>query len=291
MEKIQRIQTLVKELNTAFDAYYVKDNPTLTDKQYDTLYDELTALELKTNYILSSSPTQKVQGSILDSLKKVQHTEPMLSAEKSKDINDVIKFMGNQDCVLSWKLDGLTLVLRYNEGKFIQAITRGGGDYGEDVSEAVKTFTNIPLTIDYNGYLEIRGEGLVEFKEFERINEELIAKGEDTYSSPRNLASGSVRQLDATITKKRNLIFIAFGIVKCDKEISYKFEQLSFLKSLGFTVVENTLITKKEIIIAVDLYKTKIESLPFLTDGLIVEYNDIAYGKSQGVTGHHSKSL
>ena len=291
MENINRIQELVKELNVACEAYYVKDNPIMSDKNYDALYDELTTLQNETNYILSSSPTEKVQGKVLDSLKKVQHTEPMLSADKSKDINDVIKFMGNQDCVLSWKLDGLTLVLRYNEGKLQQAITRGGGDFGEDVTEAVKTFTNIPLTIDYNGYLEIRGEGLVEFKEFERINEELISKGEDTYSSPRNLASGSVRQLDSNITKKRNLIFIAFGIVKCDKEISYKFEQLSFLKSLGFTVVENTLITKKEIQIAVDFYKTKIESLPFLTDGLIVEFNDIAYGKAQGSTGHHSKSL
>jgi len=291
MENIQRIQTLVKELNVACDAYYIKDNPIMSDKIYDSMYDELTALELKTNYILSSSPTQKVQGAILDSLKKVQHTEPMLSAEKSKDINDVIKFMGNQDCVLSWKLDGLTLVLRYNEGKLQQAITRGGGDFGEDVTHTVKTFTNVPFTIDYNGYLEIRGEGLVEFKEFERINAELIAKGEDTYSSPRNLAAGSVRQLDATITKKRNLIFIAFGIVKCDEWFAHKINHLMFLKSLGFTVVKHMLITKEEIINAIDFYKTKIEALPFLTDGLIVEFDDLAYGKAQGVTGHHSKAL
>lgn len=291
MGKVYRIQALVKQLNVACNAYYVKDNPIMTDKQYDALYDELTSLENEINYILSSSPTQKVQGKVLDSLKKVQHTEPMLSAEKSKDINDVIKFMGNQDCVLSWKLDGLTLVLRYDEGKFQQAITRGGGDEGEDVTHTIKTFTNVPLTIDYTGYLEIRGEGLVEFKEFERINAELISKGEDTYSSPRNLAAGSVRQLDATITKKRNLIFIAFGIVRCDEWFMHKMNQFMFLKSLGFTVVEHTLITKEEIVIAVDFYKTKIEALPFLTDGLIVEFNDIAYGKAQGTTGHHSKSL
>jgi DNA ligase (NAD+) len=291
MKKINRIQELVKELNVACEAYYVKDNPIMTDKSYDALYDELTALQNETNYILSSSPTQKVQGKVLDSLKKVQHTEPMLSAEKSKDINDVIKFMGNQDCVLSWKLDGLTLVLKYNDGKFLQAVTRGGGDEGEDVTHTVKTFSNIPLTIDYTGYLEIRGEGLVEFKEFERINTELVSKGEEEYSSPRNLAAGSVRQLDSTITKKRNLIFIAFGIVKCDEWFAHKINQFMFLKSLGFTVVEHTLITKEEIVIAVDFYKTKIEALPFLTDGLIVEFNDIAYGKAQGVTGHHSKAL
>jgi len=291
MENVSRIQELVKQLNVACKDYYVSDNPTLTDKQYDTLYDELTALELKTNYILSSSPTQKVQGNVIDSLKKVQHTEPMLSAEKSKDINDVIKFMGNQDCVLSWKLDGLTLVLRYNEGKFQQAVTRGGGTEGEDVSHTVKTFSNIPLTIDYKGYLEIRGEGLVTFSEFERINAELVSKGEEEYSSPRNLAAGSVRQLDSNITKKRNLIFIAFGIVKCDKTIKQKWLQFEFLYELGFTVVEHNLLSKNEIIKMVDVFKSKIESLPYLTDGLIVEYNDIAYGKSQGSTGHHSKSL
>ena len=291
MENINRIKELVKELNVACETYYVKDNPIMSDKIYDSMYDELTALELKTNYILSSSPTQKVQGAILDSLKKVQHTEPMLSAEKSKDINDVIKFMGNQDCVLSWKLDGLTIVLRYNEGKFQQAITRGGGTEGEDVTHTVRTFSNVPLTIDYKGYLEIRGEGLVEFKEFERINAELISKGEEEYSSPRNLAAGSVRQLDSNITKKRKLIFIAFGIVKCDNPTPQKLLQFEMLRDLGFTVVEHILVTKNSLKSMVDIFKEKIESLPFLTDGLIVEYNDIAYGKSQGATGHHNKSL
>jgi len=291
MENIKRIQELIKELNVACYDYHVKDNPTLTDKKYNALYDELTALELKTNYILFSSPTQKVQGSILDSLKKVQHTEPMLSADKSKDINDVIKFMGDQDCVLSWKLDGLTLVLKYNEGKFLQAVTRGGGDEGEDVTHTVKTFLNVPLTIDYTGYLEIRGEGLVSFKDFERINEELIANGEEPYSSPRNLAAGSVRQLNPNITKKRNLMFIAFGIVKCDEWFMHKMNQFVFLESLGFTVVEHTLLTKKEIQVSVDFFKSKLETLPYLTDGLIVEFDNIAYGKAQGFTGHHTKNL
>jgi len=291
MENIQRIQTLVKELNTACEVYYVKDNPTLTDKQYDTLYDELTALELKTNYILSSSPTQKVQGSILDSLKKVQHTEPMLSAEKSKDINDVIKFMGNQECVLSWKLDGLTLVLRYYKGNFIQAITRGGGDEGEDVTHTVKTFLNVPLTIDYTGYLEIRGEGLVTFKDFERINEELIANGEEPYSSPRNLAAGSVRQLNPNITKKRNLMFIAFGIVKCDKDLREKCLQFEFLRGLGFQVVDHELTTTEFVEHQIGNFQGRLENLPYLTDGLIVEFDDIAYGKAQGFTGHHTKNL
>ena len=291
MENIQRIQTLVKELNLACDAYYVKDNPIMSDKIYDSMYDELTALELKTNYILSSSPTQKVQGKVLDSLKKVQHTEPMLSAEKSKGINDVIKFMGNQDCVLSWKLDGLTLVLKYNEGKLQKAVTRGGGDEGEDVTHTVKTFSNVPLSIDYAGYLEIRGEGMVAYSDFERINNEVIAKGDEPYKSPRNLAAGSVRQLDSNISRARNLMFVSFGIVKCDEWFMHKMNQFMFLKSLGFDVVEHVLVTKNEIASFVNIFESKLEILPYLTDGLIIEIDDIVYGKAQGFTGHHTKNL
>ena len=290
MDNIKRIQELVKELNGHCYSYYVLDKPTISDKQYDKLYDELQLLESQTNYILSSSPTQKVQGEVLPFLQKVKHTEPMLSAEKSKDINDAIKFMKNQDCVLSWKLDGLTLVLRYNEGKFQQAITRGGGEEGEDVTHAVKTFTNVPLAIDYKGYLEIRGEGLVTFQDFAIINANLIAKGEDTYSSPRNLAAGSTRQLNANITKERNLIFIAFGIVKCDKEFPTKCHQFEFLNELGFEIVYYVSVDKELINDYVENFKAKIPNLPYLTDGLIVEFNDIAYGKAQGSTGHHGKN-
>ena len=290
MDNIKRIQELVKELNGHCYSYYVLDKPTISDKQYDKLYDELQLLESQTNYILSSSPTQKVQGEVLPFLQKVKHTESMLSAEKSKDINDAIKFMKNQDCVLSWKLDGLTLVLRYNEGKFQQAITRGGGEEGEDVTHAVKTFTNVPLAIDYKGYLEIRGEGLVTFQDFAIINANLIAKGEDTYSSPRNLAAGSTRQLNANITKERNLIFIAFGIVKCDKEFPTKCHQFEFLNELGFEIVYYVSVDKELINDYVENFKAKIPNLPYLTDGLIVEFNDIAYGKAQGSTGHHGKN-
>ena len=291
MEKIQRIQSLVKQLSIASKAYYADDNPIMTDKNYDQLYDELQTLEQKTGYILSSSPTQKVQGEILPFLKKVKHTEPMLSAEKSKDINDILKFMGNQECVLSWKLDGLTIVLRYNNGRFQQAITRGGGEEGEDVTHTVKTFTNIPLTIDYKGYLEIRGEGLVPLNEFERINLELISKGEEAYSSPRNLAAGSVRQLDANITKERNLFFIVFGIVKCDKEFKEKYEQFKFLSKLGFETVYHEVIDKTTLEQWINIMNGMIPNLSFLTDGLIIEFNDIVYGKTQGVTRHHTKNM
>jgi DNA ligase (NAD+) len=291
MENIKRIQKLVKLCNYHSNLYYTQDKPEISDKEYDKLYTELEQLEQQTNYILSNSPTQKVQGEVLNSLQKVQHTEPMLSAEKSKDINDVIKFIGNQECVLSWKLDGLTLVLKYNNGKFQQAITRGGGDIGEDCTHTVKTFTNIPLEIDYKGYLEIRGEGLVTFEEFNRINTELISKGEEPYSSPRNLAAGSVRQLDANITKQRNLIFIAFGIVKCDNRIFYKNLQFKFLSSLGFETVYHEVINENTLYSWIDIYKSMIPNLSFLTDGLIIEYNDIIYGQQQGFTGHHTKNM
>lgn len=289
MNKIERIKELVKQLNYHDNKYYVKDKPEISDKEYDQLYYELVKLENETNYILSSSPTQKVKGKVLPFLKKVQHTEPMLSAEKSKDINDVKKFMGDKECVLSWKLDGLTIVLRYNQGKFQQAITRGGGLDGEDVSHTVRTFANIPLSIDYKGYLELRGEGLVTFKDFERINNELLNNGQETYASPRNLAAGSVRQLDANITKERKLIFIAFGIVKCDTEFTTKLSQFNFLDTLGFQVVNHRPVYKGTFELLINKFKEYIPNLTYLTDGLIFEYDDITYGKSLGSTGHHDR--
>lgn len=289
--KIERIKELVNICNYHCDLYYKKDKPEISDKAYDNLYNELLELEEETGYILSISPTQKVQGEVLEGLAKVKHTKPMLSADKSKDINDIIKFMKSKECILSWKLDGLTIVLKYNNGKFQQAITRGGGEYGEDVTHSVKCFTNIPLNIEYKGYLELRGEGLVPFKEFERINQELIDLDEEIYSSPRNLASGSVRQLDSAITKHRKLIFIAFGIVQCDNFIEYKDMQFKFLNDMGFTVVEHTKVVVDNIKDIVEQYKEAITDLEYLTDGLIIEFNDIMYGESLGAGGHHTNNM
>ena len=291
MDKIKRIQELTKLLNQYSYEYYVLDSPTISDKQYDQLYNELESLEKEMDYVLSSSPTQKVQGEVLPFLVEVKHTEPILSADKSKDIKDVIKFMKDQECILSWKLDGLTLVLRYNNGKLQQAITRGGGYSGEDVTHTVKTFINVPLNIDYYGYLEVRGEGLVTFKDFERINAELIAKGKEPYSNPRNLAAGSVRQLDANITKERNLLFIAFGIVKCDNRINFKDTEFEFLQDLGFEVVYHEIVTKDTLEKWINKFESMLPNLSYLTDGLIIEYVSIQYGKKQGITGHHSKAL
>jgi len=184
-----------------------------------------------------------------------------------------------------------TIVLRYNNGKLEKCLTRGGGEEGEDVTHTVKTFANVPLKIDYSGYLEIRGEGLVTFENFEKVNNDLIINGEKTYSNPRNLAAGSVRQLDARITKKRNLIFIAFGIVKCDKDFEFKNDQFHFLESLGIDVVFYQIVDRSIIVESVNLFNKNIKKLSYLTDGLIIEFNNIEYGKSQGVTGHHSKAL
>jgi DNA ligase (NAD+) len=292
MNKIERIKELVKLCNYHNNLYYTKDKPEISDKEYDLLQNELESLEKETGYILASSSTQKVQGEVLPELIKVQHSEPMLSAEKSKDINDVLKFMGNKECVLSWKLDGLTLVLKYNNGKFLQAITRGSGYEGEDVSHSVRTFTNVPLTIDYKGYLELRGEGLVLLSELEKVNAELIAKGEEPYSNCRNLASGSVRQLNSQITKSRNMIFIAFGIVKCEGELwNSKYAQLAWLSDQGFEVVYHEMVNNTTVEKWINIFQGMIPNLSYLTDGLIIEFEDIAYGKAQGFTGHHTKNL
>ena len=199
MEKIERIKELVETLNRASDAYYVNDNPIMPDKKYDELYDELEKLEKETGYILTSSVTQKVQGKVLEGFQKVTHSKPMLSAAKTKDIKEIKKFIGNNDFYCSYKLDGLTLVVVYDGGKFKQAITRGTGLIGEDVTEQAKMITNLPMHIPYDGYLELRGECVVSWDNFHKINEKL----EDPYSHPRNLAAGGLRNLDTNITKER----------------------------------------------------------------------------------------
>ncbi len=293
MSEVQRIQELVKICNYHDEKYYTNDKPEISDKEYDKLYYELKSLEEKTGFIIASSPTQKIKGEILPFLNKVVHTKPMLSADKSKNIDDVLKFMKDKVCILSWKLDGLTLVLKYDNGVFKQAITRGRhGIEGEDVTHTVRHFTNLPLKISYAGYLELRGEGLISYKDFNRINDELIKNGEETYSSPRNLASGSVRQLDSNITKNRNLFFIAFGIIKCEDEVwDSKYAQLAWLQNQGFETVYHEIIDKNTLVKWVEIFKSMVSNLSFLTDGLIIEFEDITYGKSLGSTGHHSRAI
>ena len=297
MDKIKRIKELINQLNDASYAYYAKDNPIMSDKQYDDLYDELSELESSTGIILAGSPTQKVQGYVVDSLNKVKHSKPMLSANKTKDINEIKKFIGNYPCVMSWKEDGLTIVLRYVNGILAQAITRGSGDLGEDVTHTMKMCKNIPFRLPYCVNIEVRGECVISWKEFERINSRL----DTPYKHPRNLASGSVRQLDSNVLKDRELTFKAFELVQDElytesKKNSFLEEQIlninesfAYLQELGFDVVEYEYVTKDNVEELINKYVP--ENYGYPVDGLIFEYDDYLYGKSLGETSHHPLNM
>lgn len=297
MNNIKRLRELVTILNEASYAYYAKDNPMMSDKQYDDLFDELSELEALTGIVLAGSPTQKVQGYVIDSLTKVKHSKPMLSANKTKDINEIKKFISNHLCVMSWKEDGLTIVLRYVNGIFTQAITRGTGDLGEDVTHTMKMCKNIPVRLPYCVDIEVRGECVISWKEFERINSRL----DNPYKHPRNLASGSVRQLDSNVLKDRELTFKAFELVQDDlynklKKTLFLEEQLldindsfAYLEECGFDVVEHEYVTKDNV---EELIKKYIpENYDFPVDGIIFEYDDYLYGKSLGETSHHPLNM
>lgn len=279
MNKIERIKELVEQLSKASDAYYVNDKPIMSDKQYDELYDELETLEKETGYILTSSVTQKVQGKVLDGFTKVTHSKPMLSAAKTKDINEIKKFIGNNDFYCSYKLDGLTLVTTYENGKFKQAITRGTGLVGEDVTEQAKMIGNLPMSIPYDGYLELRGECVVSWENFNKINSKLT----ESYSHPRNLAAGSLRNLDTNITKERNLSYVVFECVSnTSKLLNNKLDELGYIEYLGFEVVEANYGQIEDCI-----EKMQPECYKYPVDGLIFELNDKAYSKSLSATSHH----
>ena len=285
MEKIRRIKELVELLNKASDAYYVNDNPIVSDKKYDELYDELEALEKETGYILASSVTQKVQGKVLEGFQKVTHSKPMLSAAKTKDINEIKKFIGNNNFYCSYKLDGLTLITIYEGGEFKKAITRGTGLVGEDVTEQAKMINNLPMHIPYDDYLELRGECVVSWDDFHKINEGL----NEPYSHPRNLAAGSLRNLDTNITKQRNLSYVVFECVSDlnnydpAQVFDSKWLELYFLKDLGFTVVPVGVDLSVE-----DLVNAMTPELcPYPVDGLIFEMTSKKYSKSLPSTGHH----
>lgn len=284
----ERMLELIRRLKDADIAYYRDDNPVMSDRDYDALMDELKNLEQDTGLILSGSPTQKVSGEILEELTPVRHTRPMLSADKTKSIDDLIKFAGGRDVILSWKMDGLTLVLRYNNGLLEQAITRGReGIIGEDVTHTVRTFTNVPLSIPSHAKFEVRGEGVISWENFEKINLSL----DEPYRSPRNLAAGSVRKLDAAEAGKRHLEFFAFDLVT-DMQLSTKHEQLEFLKHNGFAVVPYfRLSAASPIELTKAIEQADLKKFGYPADGLILEYDDIAYGKSLGFTGHHENRL
>ena len=276
MDKIKRLKELTEMLQKASFAYYGEDNPIMNDKEYDTFYDELSDLEKETSCILAGSPTQKVQGYILDGFKKVEHSKPMLSADKTKDIEDIKRFINNESFYCSYKLDGLTLVVKYADGKFTQGITRGNGLAGEDVTAQCRFIKNLPMQISNKNPIELRGECVISWKEFRRINREL----DEPYSHPRNLAAGTLRNLDLNIVKDRNLSFVVFEMVT--PTFTYKWDGLKMLEGLGFECVGRA---KGRIEDCIEGMQPEFYKYP--TDGLIFEINNFELSKMLGSTSHH----
>lgn len=288
-KKINRMKELIEILNNASRLYYQYSTPIMTDFEYDKLYDELEKLEKETNTVLSNSPTQNVEPEAIDSLVKVEHPAPMLSLSKTKSISELASFLGNQEGLISWKLDGLTIVLTYKDGKLSSGVTRGNGIIGEVVTENVKKFKNIPLTIPYKGTLVVRGEAVIKYSDFNKMNEELDDDSSQ-YKNPRNLCSGSVRQLDSKVTAKRNVNCIIFALIESEKKFKLKSEEFEWLKSLGFDVVEYHKVTSNNIEEQVLYFKNKINEYDIPSDGLVLLYNDIEYGKQLGTTAKYPKN-
>lgn len=284
-DRLQEIKERVELLNKAGKAYYQEDNEIMTNFEYDKLYDELVELEKETGIILSNSPTQNVGYEALDELPKERHESTMLSLDKTKEVETLRDWLGSQEGLLSWKLDGLTIVLTYEEGKLVKAVTRGNGEVGEVITNNARVFKNIPLTIQYKGTLVLRGEAVIKYSDFAKINEE-IEDVDSKYKNPRNLCSGSVRQLNNEITAKRNVHFFAFSLVNASDEDfnNSREEQMNWLSAQGFDVVETKKVTAETIADTVKWFSDTIVENDFPSDGLVLVLEDIAYGKSLGAT-------
>lgn len=282
---LQRMKELVEKLNQAAKAYYQEDREIMSNQEYDSLYDQLEQLEKETGTVLTNSPTVRVGYEAVNELPKEEHPSPMLSLDKTKDREVLRGFIGNHKCLLSWKLDGLTIVLTYENGELVKAVTRGNGIVGEVITNNARVFKNIPLRIPYKGQLVLRGEAIITYSEFERINE-TIGDADAKYKNPRNLCSGSVRQLNNEITAKRNVRFYAFALVSAqDVDFSNSREQqFIWLKKQGFEVVEYKVVTSENLDEAMDYFSKAIVNNDFPSDGLVVTYDDIAYGESLGST-------
>lgn len=285
--KINRIKELNVILKKASEAYYAMDESIMTDHEYDALYDELVRLEEETGVILAGSPTQTVGYEAVDELPKEKHPSPMLSLGKTKSREELASWLGDHEGVLSWKLDGLTVVLTYENGELTKAVTRGNGEIGEVITPNAKVFDNVPLKIPFNGQLVIRGEAVISYPDFEKINA-AITSAEDKYKNPRNLCSGSVRQLDAKITASRHVRFVAFNLVSAEGAdeavMNSAFGRLSFLENLGFEAVQRVKVTSASVIDAVADYEKKVASYEIPSDGLVLTYEDVSYGQSLGRT-------
>ena len=279
------MKELVEKLDQAAKAYYQEDREIMSNQEYDSLYDQLEQLEKETGTVLTNSPTVRVGYEAVNELPKEEHPSPMLSLDKTKDREVLRGFIGNHKCLLSWKLDGLTIVLTYENGELVKAVTRGNGIVGEVITNNARVFKNIPLRIPYKGQLVLRGEAIITYSEFERINE-TIGDADAKYKNPRNLCSGSVRQLNNEITAKRNVRFYAFALVSAqDVDFSNSREQqFIWLKKQGFEVVEYKVVTSESLDEAMDYFSKTIVNNDFPSDGLVVTYDDIAYGESLGST-------
>ena len=285
MDKSERIKDLVELLIKANKAYYQEANEIMTNFEYDKLYDELVGLEKETGMVLSNSPTVNVGYQVVSQLPKEQHNSPMLSLDKTKEVGALADFAGDRKCLLSWKMDGLTVVLTYENGELVKAVTRGNGLVGEVITNNAKTFKNIPISIPYKGRLTLRGEAIIKYSDFEQINRE-IEDADSKYKNPRNLCSGSVRQLNSQVTAERNVNFVAFALINADDvDFGNSIEQqYKWMESQGFQVVEYRVVTRNSMEDAVKYFAGKIQTYDYPSDGLVLMFDDIEYGLSLGTT-------
>ena len=287
MDKIKRIQDLVKELNQHRHNYYNLNKPTIIDKEYDKMVEELTILENECNFILNNSPTITVGYEVISKLQKVEHPIPLKSLSKTKSIDEINQWRKNQDVLAMLKADGLTNEIVYNEGVLIEGSTRGNSIIGELITHNCKTYKNLPKIIPFKGFLRIAGESIIHKNDFDKINSKLL--DEDKYATPRNLVSGSCRQLNSEICSQREVNFYAFGVLECNKELSdSKFEQFKWLNELGFSTIHHVKINKIE---NIEQYIDKMYQIAEETktpiDGLVFTIDSVKYSKSLGETSHH----
>jgi len=285
MDKMKRMAELVQTLSEASRAYYQESRELMPNIEYDRLYDELLALEKETGTVLSGSPTQRVGYEVLSELPKEAHLSRMLSLDKTKSVEDLVAWIGSQKALLSWKLDGLTVVLHYAEGELQKAVTRGNGEIGEVITGNARAFRNVPLRIPFRGTLVLRGEALIRYSDFNRINES-IPEVDARYKNPRNLCSGSVRQLDPAVTKERSVYFNAFSLVQAEG-VDFRNSreaQFDWLEEQGFDVVEHVMVTAETLPREIEAFSDRIATNDFPSDGLVLLLEDIAYGESLGTT-------
>lgn len=285
MEQLERMKELAEQLKEASKAYYQEDREIMSNLMYDRLYEELEGLEKETGIVLAGSPTVSVGYEAVDELPKEWHETPMLSLDKTKETEALAEFAGEHEVLLSWKLDGLTVVLTYENGALAKAVTRGNGEIGEVITNNARVFRNVPLSIPHRGEVILRGEAVIRYSDFEKINAE-IADEAAKYKNPRNLCSGSVRQLNNEITAKRNVYFYAFALVRAEGADfdNSREKQFLWLKSQGFDVVEYRKVTGAQIGEAVQQFSQAVTANDFPSDGLVCVYDDIAYGQSLGRT-------